>query len=365
MQFPGGLNIKSENLMTKTMTILLAIVLIFGLPASTRAATLHDEPPVVRGVLFWSSGCPYCERTLTSTLPGLQDKYRSQLSIRMIELASSQDVDKLYAFGASLGLTKEKIAVPFLLIDRNALIGADEISTRLPGMIETYLAEGGVSLPDSPLLNEMLTKSAEYSSSAQYLQRASQVTAQGNSAGLTLAWVIMVLMWLALAFAIAMIVRAFQGKVLGNLKGGADFLIPVLCVVGLGASIYLTYVEISHTRALCGPVGDCNAVQSSPYAKLFGFLPIALLGALGYIAILAAWLWRRFRQDMLSKSAGPVMFGMALFGTLFSIYLTYLELFVIHAVCIWCLSSAVIITALMLLSLPPITQWLAISDEEE
>jgi uncharacterized membrane protein len=56
---------------------------------------------------------------------------------------------------------------------------------------------------------------------------------------------------------------------------------------------------------------------------------------------------------------------MALFGMLFSIYLTYLELFVIHAVCIWCLSSAVIITALMLLNLPPITQWLAISDEEE
>jgi uncharacterized membrane protein len=76
------------------------------------------------------------------------------------------------------------------------------------------------------------------------------------------------------------------------------------------------------------------------------------------------WLWRRFHTDSLSKIAGPAMFGMALFGTLFSIYLTYLELFVIHAVCIWCLSSAVSITALMLLSLPHITQWLAISDEE-
>jgi uncharacterized membrane protein len=90
-----------------------------------------------------------------------------------------------------------------------------------------------------------------------------------------------------------------------------------------------------------------------------------VVGAIGYIAILFTWLWRRFRTDSLSRISGLIMYGMALFGTLFSIYLTYLELFVIHAVCIWCLSSAVIITVLMLLSLPPITQWLAISDEEE
>jgi uncharacterized membrane protein len=133
----------------------------------------------------------------------------------------------------------------------------------------------------------------------------------------------------------------------------------------LGVAIYLTYIEFTNARALCGPVGDCNTVQSSPYAKLFGVIPIGLVGAIGYIVILVAWLWRCHRTDALARIAGPAMFGMALFGTLFSIYLTYLELFVIHAICIWCLSSAVIITALMLLNLPSITQWLAISDEEE
>ena len=186
-----------------------------------------------------------------------------------------------------------------------------------------------------------------------------------NSIGTALAWGILVIMVVALILAISMLLRAFQGKPLGEIKGWLDIAIPVLAIIGLGASIYLTYVEVTHTRALCGPVGDCNTVQSSPYAKLFGILPIGLLGAIGYIAILITWLWRRFRTNSLSKIAGPVMFAMALFGTLFSIYLTYLELFVIHAVCIWCLSSASIITALMLLSLPPITQWLAISDDEE
>jgi uncharacterized membrane protein len=182
---------------------------------------------------------------------------------------------------------------------------------------------------------------------------------------MTMAWVIMGIMALALILSIAAILRAFRGKPLGEIKGWLDIAIPVLAVVGLGASIYLTYVEFTHTRALCGPVGDCNTVQSSPYSKLFGVLPVGLVGALGYIAILVTWLWRRFRTDALARAAGPAMYAMALFGTLFSIYLTYLELFVIHAVCIWCLSSAVIITVLMLLNLPSITQWLAISDEEE
>ena len=127
----------------------------------------------------------------------------------------------------------------------------------------------------------------------------------------------MAIMVIALILAVVMILRAFQGKPLKEVKGWLDMAIPILAIIGLGASIYLTYVEVTHTKALCGPVGDCNAVQSSPYAKLFGLIPIGLVGALGYIAILVTWLWRRFRTDAFSKVAGPIMFGMALFGTLF------------------------------------------------
>lgn len=194
---------------------------------------------------------------------------------------------------------------------------------------------------------------------------AGQASTANLATGMTLAWAIMAFMVLALILSIVLILRAFQGKPVGQAQRWLDVAVPVLSVIGLGVSLYLTYIEFTQARALCGPVGDCNAVQNSPYAKLFGVIPIGLVGAIGYIAILFAWIWRRMRSDTLTRIAGPVMFGMALFGTLFSIYLTYLELFVIHAVCIWCLSSAVIITALMLLHLPAITQWLAISDDEE
>jgi uncharacterized membrane protein len=215
------------------------------------------------------------------------------------------------------------------------------------------------------VLTNVLPKIQDRNTSRLSILLVPQTSTGTNSTGMALAWGIMVFMVFAVILAIVMILRAFQGKPMRKINQWLDIAIPIISLIGLGAAIYLTYIEFTNTRALCGPVGDCNAVQSSPYAKLFGVVPIGLVGAIGYIAILSVWVWRRFRTDALARIAGPAMFGMALFGTLFSIYLTYLELFVIHAVCIWCLSSAILITLLMLLNLPAITQWLAIIDDEE
>jgi uncharacterized membrane protein len=283
----------------------------------------------------------------------------------LIEVATLQDINNLYALGDALGLTKEQVAVPFILVNRTPLIGVDEINNQFSSLIDKYLHSGGMDYPDLPLLNEMLPKGIAFTSYDPYLHLVPPTATLPQTTGTALAWGIMAIMFIALILVVVLIVRAFQGKPLKEGKGWLDLAIPILAIIGLGASIYLTYVEVTHTNVVCGPVGDCNAVQSSPYAKLFGLIPIGLVGALGYIAILVTWLWRRVRSDAFSKIAGPIMFVMALFGTLFSVYLTYLELFVIHAVCIWCLSSAIIITALMLLCLPFITQWLAISDDEE
>jgi uncharacterized membrane protein/glutaredoxin len=351
--------------MRKTLILLSLIVMLAGTPMRAKAAPMASEQPVVNAVMFYMNGCPYCKEALTTTLPPVQDKYSSQFNLLLIELVTSQDIDNLYVMGASLGFSKEQVAVPFLLIDQTALIGVDEISSKLTGLIDKYLAAGGLGYPNMPILGEMLPKGIAFTAFESDAELFPQPAAQSNATGMTLAWVIMAIMGMAIIGAIVMILRAFQGKPIREFKGWQNITIPILTVIGLGASIYLTYVEITHTRALCGPVGDCNAVQSSPYAKLFGILPIGLLGAFGYVGILVAWAWQHYRNDALSKIAGPAMYGMALFGTLFSVYLTYLELFVIHAVCIWCLSSAVIITALMLLNLPSITQWLAISEEEE
>ena len=109
---------------------------------------------------------------------------------------------------------------------------------------------------------------------------------------------------------------------------------------------YLAYVETQAVAAVCGPVGDCNAVQTSEFAYLFG-IPIGVLGVVGYLAILVIWAWGRWR---VGETAMMAVVGMSCFGVLFSIYLTYLEPFVIGAVCAWCLTSAVVMTLLLLVS---------------
>lgn len=132
-----------------------------------------------------------------------------------------------------------------------------------------------------------------------------------------------------------------------------DALVPLLVVAGFVVAGYLSIVEVREVEAVCGPVGDCNTVQQSSYAKLFGILPIGVLGLGGFLAILTAWALRRWGPSRISLRAAVALLALTAFGVLFSIYLTFLEPFVIGATCLWCLSSAAIMTLLFLLTLGP------------
>ena len=126
-------------------------------------------------------------------------------------------------------------------------------------------------------------------------------------------------------------------------------LLLALAVAGLGISSYLTYTHWAHASVACGGLGSCTEVNNSKYAEVAG-LPVAFLGALSYLALIAsalAWLWWRP-----SGLAWPVMFfwGLSLIGTLYSAYLTYVEVFVLEAVCIYCVASAGVILASLLIS---------------
>jgi uncharacterized membrane protein len=118
----------------------------------------------------------------------------------------------------------------------------------------------------------------------------------------------------------------------------------VLAVIGLGVASYLTYVHYAGIKPACTAGESCTKVQTSIYSKLAG-VPVALIGLLGYIAILASLLAPENESSRLATMA----FTFIGFG--FSGYLTYRELFSIHAICEWCASSAVIMTVMMCLSL--------------
>lgn len=113
-----------------------------------------------------------------------------------------------------------------------------------------------------------------------------------------------------------------------------------LAVIGLGVATYLTYIHYAGIKPLCGKGGgSCEIVQTSPYSKLAG-VPVALIGLIGYVAILASLLAPEGEESRFAT----VAFTLVGFG--FSAYLTYREIFSIHHLCEWCLSSAVIVTIL-------------------
>jgi uncharacterized membrane protein len=116
-----------------------------------------------------------------------------------------------------------------------------------------------------------------------------------------------------------------------------------LAIIGLAVASYLTYVHYAGLKPVCTAGESCTKVQTSVYSKLAG-VPVALMGLIGYIAILASLLAPEHENTRFAT----LVFTIAGFG--FSAYLTYRELFSIHAVCEWCASSAVIMTILTLLA---------------
>lgn len=118
--------------------------------------------------------------------------------------------------------------------------------------------------------------------------------------------------------------------------------IVAVSLVGAAISAYLVYVHYAGVEPICAASGGCEKVQSSKYAELAG-IPVALLGLLGYVAILAATLVPGELARMAASS-------LAIVGLGFSIYLTYLELFEINAICLWCVASAIAMTALAVLT---------------
>ncbi|HLM86546.1 MAG TPA: vitamin K epoxide reductase family protein [Solirubrobacteraceae bacterium] len=119
--------------------------------------------------------------------------------------------------------------------------------------------------------------------------------------------------------------------------------LTVFTLAGLGIASYLTYVHYAGIKPVCTAGGSCEKVQTSVYSELAG-VPVALLGLLIYMAVFGLLLGPE------NESTRFAMMALTLVGFAFSAYLTYRELFSIHAICEWCASSAAILTLMAPLS---------------
>jgi uncharacterized membrane protein len=123
----------------------------------------------------------------------------------------------------------------------------------------------------------------------------------------------------------------------------------LLSLLGLLLSAYLYLYKIGRIGTLACGSGECETVQTSQYSRFLG-VEVALIGLVGYALLLGVALVAL--QPAYATSRGPVRLLALLAGggVLFTGYLTYLELFVLHAICRWCVGSAAIILSIMLLA---------------
>ncbi|HEX9611314.1 MAG TPA: vitamin K epoxide reductase family protein [Gemmatimonadales bacterium] len=121
--------------------------------------------------------------------------------------------------------------------------------------------------------------------------------------------------------------------------------ITLLALVGCFVSLYLWLYKIGIIGSLQCGAGGCETVQTSRWAELLG-LPVALYGVVGYAVLFALSLAALQPRLVTSRRLTWTVAALATVGFLFTVYLTYLELFVINALCRWCVVSAVIMTAI-------------------
>ena len=121
-----------------------------------------------------------------------------------------------------------------------------------------------------------------------------------------------------------------------------------LSILGLLVSIYMTIYKLTDNEKMCVGSGGCSVVNSSRYSEVSG-IPVAVLGVGGYAAILAVLLLER-RNKFFEQNGSILFFGLSITGFLFTVWLIYVEIALIKALCPFCLTSQVAMTIIFIIS---------------
>ncbi len=121
-----------------------------------------------------------------------------------------------------------------------------------------------------------------------------------------------------------------------------------LAIIGVAVSIYMTIYKLTSNDAMCLGSGDCSTVNASRYSEVNGF-PVASIGILGYVAILATLYFEK-RNKFFKENGTLMLFGMALTGFLFTVWLIYVEIALLKALCPFCLTSQAAMTVIFIIA---------------
>ena len=126
-------------------------------------------------------------------------------------------------------------------------------------------------------------------------------------------------------------------------------LVALVALAGVFVALYLTLYKLGYIGTLACAVGSCETVQTSKWATFVGF-PVGAWGVGYYLVVLALGLVGLTPRYADTRRLSELLVWLTGFGLVFSLWLTYLELFVIHAICQWCVISAILATVLFVLS---------------
>ena len=126
-------------------------------------------------------------------------------------------------------------------------------------------------------------------------------------------------------------------------------LAALVALAGMFVALYLTLYKLGYIGTLVCAVGSCETVQTSKWATFLGF-PVGGWGVAYYVAVFALSIAGLSAGLSENRGVSLLLVAMTGFGVIFSVWLTYLELFVIHAICQWCVISAILATALFVIS---------------
>ena len=126
-------------------------------------------------------------------------------------------------------------------------------------------------------------------------------------------------------------------------------IIAALALAGIFISLYLTLYKMGIVGELSCSIGSCETVNTSKWSRFLG-LPVAAWGLLFYLDVFGISLAGTSQRLEASIAISSILVVQSAIGVLFSAWLTYLELAVIHAICIWCVTSAGIVTLILLFS---------------
>ncbi len=122
-----------------------------------------------------------------------------------------------------------------------------------------------------------------------------------------------------------------------------------LAILGLLVSIYMTIYKVTSNDNMCLGSGDCSTVNASRYASING-IPVALIGVFGYAAIIGIH-WLERKNDFFEANGSMILFGISLLGFFFTLWLVYVEIALLKALCPFCVTSQITMTVIFILSI--------------